>query len=102
MSRGDFAAHHFYSVGRRVLLDNDDGVERALIVLNGVDVLWICAPGAVDNELVLVFARDELDRSGIDTVLGLICHLLGCGIPLVEITGEIDGLALFGMNRERY
>ena len=101
MSRGDFAAHHFYPVGRRVLLDNDDGVERTLIVLNGVDVFRVGAPGAVDDELVLVLAGDELDRGGVDAVLGLVRHLLGGGIPLVEITGEIDGLALFGVNRKR-
>ena len=101
MSRGDFAAHHFYSVGRRVLLDDDDGVEGALIVLDGVDVFRVCAPGAVDDELVLVLAGDELDRGGVDAVLGLVSHLLGSGIPLVEITGEVDGLALFGVNRER-
>lgn len=101
MSRGDFAAHHFYSVGRRVLLDNDDGVERTLIVLNGVDVFWVGAPGSVDDELVLVLAGDELDRGGVDAVLGLVRHFLGGGIPLVEITGEIDGFALFGVNRKR-
>lgn len=101
MSRGYFAAHHFYPVGRRVLLDNDDGVERTLIVLNGVDVFRVGAPGAVDDELVLVLAGDELDRGGVDAVLGLVRHFLGGGIPLVEITGEIDGLALFGVNRKR-
>ena len=101
MSRGVYAAHSFSSVDRAVLLHNDDGIERALIVLDRVDVFRVSAPGAVDDELVLVLAGDELDRGGVDAVLGLVRHLLGGGIPLVEITGEIDGLALFGMNRKR-
>ena len=86
----------------RWLLDDDDRVERALVVLDRVLVLGVSAPGAVDDELVLVFARSELDRRGIDSVLGLVGHLLGRGAPFVEGAGEIDGLALFGVDGERH
>ena len=92
----------FWRLRRRALLDDDDRVERALVVLDRVLVLGIGAPGAVDHELVLVLAGGELDGGGVETALGLVGHLLGSGAPLVERAGEVDRLALFGVDGERH
>ena len=82
------------------LLDLDHRVECALIIGYCVRVLRISTPSAVDDELVLVGAGRQCNRGGVDAVGRLVGHFLGGRVPLVELAGEIDLLALFGVNRE--
>ena len=84
------------------LLDVDHGIERALVVRDRVGVLRVGAPGSVNDELVLVGARRELDGRGVDAAFRLVGHLFGRETPLVEHAREIDGLALVGVDGERH
>ena len=72
-----------------------------MVVLHEIPVLRIGAPRAVDHELVLVRAGNQLDGDGIDPVSLLLQHLLAGGIPVVERAGQINGLAGFGAHGER-
>lgn len=82
------------------LLDGNDVVKRAELVLDAVCAFGVAAPDSIDNELVLVGARGKLDGDGIDAVVLLIRHQLVSRIPPVETTGDIDLLARIGAKGE--
>ena len=82
------------------LLDGHHGIEGALIIRDGFNIFRVSAPGAIDHILIFVGTGREFDGGRIDTILRLIGHGFCGRVPVIELTGHIDGLALFGMERE--
>ena len=78
--------------------DRNHGIECSLVVCDRIDILRICTPGSVNDELVLVDAGGELDGGTIKAVSRLICHFLAGRVPIVEFTGEVNGFTAFGMD----
>lgn len=82
------------------LLNRNHRVERALVVRDGLGVLGVGAPRAVNHVLVLILAGGKLQRCRVDSLFRLVGHLLRRGIPVIELARDKDALAFLGVDGE--